>query len=421
MADDAPSLSWMAYSPQQYEDELQGKAEATRTRMSPHLAQDAAPLAIYSSPPSGFRQRARFAMARFPPSNALSYALFDKGVLLAAPPVFPIAAEPVNVLMPRLLDALNASAKLGASLAAVHFLSTRAGDMLVTLIYSAPVLDDDWRSEALALRQPLGLSSIVGRAKGQHVVVDRDWVEEEYVLSDGRRLRYRQVEGSFSNPSALMCEHTLAFLCGAASEAAARCAAAGGQPPALLELYCGNGNHTVALGRHFARVLAVEIDRRLCDAAELNLAANGVTNASIICATSGKFCDRLLRRLRRRRQRDAAGGTCASEGAKGASAKEPGRATSGDADGDWLSDAAERTDVILVDPPRCGLDSVTLELVSHFDHILFISCNPPALQGNLDDALGSTHEIRRWAIFDHFPYTPHLEAGVYLSRRAVST
>ena len=82
-----------------------------------------------------------------------------------------------------------------------------------------------------------------------------------------------------------MAEHTLDWLCAAAAEMAAEVAAAiagtgdegaGGEgaraAPSLLELYCGNGNHTVALARHFGRLLAVEIDPRLCEAAEHNLA-----------------------------------------------------------------------------------------------------------------------------------------------------
>ena len=82
-----------------------------------------------------------------------------------------------------------------------------------------------------------------------------------------------------------MAEHTLDWLCAAAAEMAAEVAAAiagtgdegagdegAGAAPSLLELYCGNGNHTVALARHFGRLLAVEIDPRLCEAAEHNLA-----------------------------------------------------------------------------------------------------------------------------------------------------
>ena len=44
-------------------------------------------------------------------------------------------------------------------------------------------------------------------------------------------------------------------------------APAGAGAPALLELYCGCGNHTVALAPLFAAVEAVELNQRLVDAA----------------------------------------------------------------------------------------------------------------------------------------------------------
>ena len=86
----------------------------------------------------------------------------------------------------------------------------------------------------------------------------------------------------------------------------------------------------------------------------------------------------------------------------------------------WLWEARQRTDVILVDPPRCGLDAETLALVARFDHVLYVSCNPSALRANLDAALGATHEVVRWAVFDHFAYSPHLECAVHLTRRGLA-
>ena len=61
------------------------------------------------------------------------------------------------MLMPLLLDAINASEALAAGIAAVHFLSTQAGDILITLIYaaarghSAVVLCHEWLGRGLAL------------------------------------------------------------------------------------------------------------------------------------------------------------------------------------------------------------------------------------------------------------------------------
>jgi tRNA (uracil-5-)-methyltransferase len=64
------------------------------------------------------------------------------------------------------------------------------------------------------------------------------------VIVAGRR-RYRQTEGSFSQPNATVCQKMLEF----AVEATR-----GSGDEDLLELYCGNGNFTAPLSRNFRRV-----------------------------------------------------------------------------------------------------------------------------------------------------------------------
>ncbi len=54
--------------------------------------------------------------------------------------------------------------------------------------------------------------------------------------------------------------------------------------------------------------------------------------------------------------------------------------------------------------------------LQEFDNIVYISCNPETLAANLR-SIASTHSIQRFAAFDQFPYTHHLECGVYLVRR----
>ena len=81
-----------------------------------------------------------------------------------------------------------------------------------------------------------------------------------------------------------------------------------------------------------------------------------------------------------------------------------------------MRDAQRSTDVILVDPPRCGLDDDTRELIQLYDHILYVSCNPPALRADLE-RLGDAYELRRFAVFDHFAYSNHLEVAVHVRRR----
>ena len=68
---------------------------------------------------------------------------------------------------------------------------------------------------------------------------------------------------------------------------------------------------------------------------------------------------------------------------------------------------------IFVDPPRSGMDEGTCRMVQAYDRIMYISCNPETLNENLD-ILGETHRVTRFALFDQFPYTHHMEAGVLL-------
>ena len=483
------ALTWMDVRPVEYDTLLAEKVTKLRERFA-HLLHGCEP-DVFASPPTHFRHRCRFVLARLPapgdeatlPMNRpLQYALFDSGAPSVAVREFPIASSAINELMPRLLAELNARAPLAAGIAAVHFLSTQAGDMLVSLIYAEP-LHARWRDEALKMQRALKLAAVVGRAKGTCVKLPRDWVVESYALADGRRLRYQQLEGAFSNPSAAMAEHTLSWLCAAAADIVAAAAGSGGgarEPPSLLELYCGNGNHTVALAPLFKRLLAVEIDARLCAAAVGNLKENGVDdrNVRVLCAPSARFCGELLRRI----NRPAAAAPAAAPApapppvpapappapdalcalarvalavcgchpapapsktpatpvaaAPVAAAKAPAPTAApapvlrspssrvathaGGAAADWLGDAsAWQFDVILVDPPRCGLDADTLRLVGRFEHILYVSCNPSALLDNLAaGGLDRSHAIRRFAVFDHFPYTRHVEVAVHLERRA---
>ena len=43
-------------------------------------------------------------------------------------------------------------------------------------------------------------------------------------------------------------------------------------------------------------------------------------------------------------------------------------------------------------------------------------CNPTALERDVQQ-LSRTHRIVRFAFFDHFPYTKHVECGVLMMRK----
>ena len=116
-----------------------------------------------------------------------------------------------------------------------------------------------------------------------------------------------KVAGSFSNPNGGINQKTLDWLCRCTSSQATSSSGAergdegapegpGTQGHALLELYCGCGNHTVALAGTFDTVVAVEINPDLTAAAQHNLRLNGVRNARVVCAPSGDFCEQVMMR-----------------------------------------------------------------------------------------------------------------------------
>jgi tRNA (uracil-5-)-methyltransferase len=341
-----------------------------------HFADTFAPLgvadtAVFASAPLHYRMRVEFRI--WHEGDALDYAMFDP-----ADPKVPItldtlppAAASICDLMPRLRDRLAASEALRRRLFQIDFLATLSGEMLVTLIYHR-TLDEAWESAAREMAGELGIL-IIGRSRGQKLVLERNWVLEEFELN-GRQLKFQQIEGSFTQPNAGVNRQMLGWACQQAANI-------GGN---LVELYCGNGNFTMALAPLFDQVLATEVSKSSVHAAQYNLEANGIENVAMVRMSSEELSDALAGREQFNRLKDIA--------------LEPFRHAT-----------------LFVDPPRAGLDAVTLDLARSFDHILYISCNQQTLLENVT-ALQDTHEIAASAVFDQFPYTHHLECGLMLKR-----
>ncbi|MFC0711860.1 tRNA (uridine(54)-C5)-methyltransferase TrmA [Azorhizophilus paspali] len=361
-------MSLPHFDPSHYDAQLAGK----QARLSGLLAPFAAPEPeVFDSPREHYRLRAEFRLWR--EGEARHYAMFDLGdkrkpILLDD---FPIASKPINDLMPRLKAAWE-NAALGFKLFQVEFLTTLAGDALITLCYHRP-LDAFWQTAAERLAVELGVS-IVGRSRGQRLVVGRDYVEEELEVA-GRRFRYRQPEGAFTQPNGVVCRKMLNWAYEVLGE----------RGDDLLELYCGNGNFTLPLATRVRRVLATEISKSSVNAALANLEGNGVDNVTLVRLSAEELTQALneVRPFRRLAGVDLKGYDFGS---------------------------------LFVDPPRAGMDPNTCELARRFGRILYISCNPETLAANIAQ-LHDTHRIVRCALFDQFPYTHHMESGVLLERR----
>ena len=327
---------------------------------------------VFPSAPEHYRLRAEFRV--WHQDDDLHYAMFDpenpKQPVMVED--FPVAAESICGLMPRLMARLRSSQTLRGGLFQADFLATLSGELMVTLIYHRQ-LGAGWELAGRDLAADLGIQ-IIGRSRGQKVVLDRDWLLEEFELN-GRHLRYQQVEGSFTQPNGGVNRQMLAW-------ASQQAASLGGD---LLELYCGNGNFLMALAPLFGKVLATEVSKSSVHAAQYNMAANEVGNLALVRASSAEIADALAGRTVLKRMKD-------------------------------IDLASYRFSTLFVDPPRSGLDAATLEFATGFDNILYISCNPQTLQENVS-ALQATHVVSAAAVFDQFPYTHHLECGLLLTRR----
>ncbi|MCF7521399.1 tRNA (uridine(54)-C5)-methyltransferase TrmA [Neisseria sp. ZJ106] len=335
------------------------------------------PVEVFASPEQHYRMRAEFRV--WHEGDEIFYAMFEPGQKAGGASLircdqFPAAALSVNELMPELIAAVSESEVLKKRWYAVEFLGTLSGEMLVTMIYHKR-LDEEWEAAARLLQQRLGVW-IIGRSRGQKLVLAQDFVTET-LNAAGKTFRYRQIEGSFTQPNAQVCEKMLAWAC----------AAAEGLGGDLLELYCGNGNFTLPLATRFQKVLATEVSKTSVAAAMWNIEANQSDNVKIARLSAEEFTEAYTQNRPFRRLQEQ---------------------------GIELSDY--RFSTIFVDPPRAGVDDETLKLVAQFEHVIYISCNPQTLRANLD-TLCQTHTVERFALFDQFPFTHHIESGVLLKRK----
>lgn len=329
-------------------------------------------ISVFCSPEKNYRMRAEFRV--WHQQERTEYVMFTQDEFKRPYPIheFPVGSALMNRLMPQLLQEINSDDLLRGKLYQVDFLTTQSGEALVTLIYHKP-LDEAWVAKAKSLKQSLRID-IIGRSRKQRLLIERDHVIERLIVG-GHEYTYQQVEASFTQPNAKICESMLNW-------AVENSSGLGGD---LLELYCGNGNFTLPLSQNFSKVLATEVSKTSVESAQYNIAANRINNIQIARMSSEEFAQAMdgVREFNRLRHVN-------------------------------LADYSFST--IFVDPPRAGLDPHTTSITQRFDNILYISCNPETLRENLR-TITDTHMIKAFAIFDQFPYTHHVECGVMLQKK----
>ncbi len=357
------------YSPASYQHQLNEKVRRISSDFSMFSLPD---IQVFPSPEKHYRMRAEFRV--WHDKERTDYVMFTQDEFKRPYPIheFPVGSALMNDLMPRLLNEINSNELLRHKLYQVEFLTTKSGEALVTLIYHK-ALDENWIAHAKRLKSTLGID-IVGRSRKQRLLVERDHVIERLTVA-GREYQYQQVEASFTQPNATVCESMLGW-------AIEQSKGIGGD---LLELYCGNGNFTLPLAQNYEKVLATEVSKTSVESAQYNIAANNISNIQIARMSSEEFSQAMdgVREFNRLRHVNLADYHFSS---------------------------------IFVDPPRAGLDPHTTSITQGFDNIIYISCNPDTLRDNLT-TITKTHQITAFAIFDQFPYTHHVECGVILKKK----
>ncbi len=359
--------------PDNYQSQLDEKVARQRETFKKFSPPE---LEVFDSPAEHYRLRAEFRV--WHEGDELYYIMFDKETRAKIRiDHFLPGSELINQIMPVLMEELKKSELLRFKLFQIDFLSTLSGEILVSLLYHRQ-LGDAWTAEAKALKAKLAEQfniNIIGRAKKQKVVIDREFVVEELTVA-GKKLKYQQVENSFTQPNGIVNQKMLEWAVDVTKNSQGD----------LLELYCGNGNFSIALADNFDRVLATEIAKSSVLSAQYNIAENNIDNLTILRLSAEEFTMAIngVREFNRLKDKN-------------------------------IDLSSYQCNTIFVDPPRAGLDSETVKMVQEYDNIVYISCSPETLHENLE-TLCQTHKIARFAMFDQFPYTHHVESGVLLER-----
>lgn len=136
----------------------------------------------------------------------------------------------------------------------------------------------------------------------------------------------------------------------------------------VFDLYCGIGTIGIYMAKHAQKVYGIEIVEQAIEDAKENCKINNITNAHYY---SGDTQEVLT---------------------------------------DLIQNKKIKPDVIVVDPPRKGLDNTTVENILKIEpkKVVYISCNPATLTRDLGK-LEEKYKIKSIQPLDMFPFTSHVE------------
>ncbi len=143
----------------------------------------------------------------------------------------------------------------------------------------------------------------------------------------------------------------------------------------LCDVYCGAGTITLTMARHCREAVGIEIVAAAVENAKRNAALNGIGNVSFRAGKAEELLPRMV------------------------------------ADG-------LRPDVIVVDPPRKGLDPAVIRAMAQAgpDRLVYVSCNPATLARDAGLLKEEGYLVRKVQPVDMFCWTSGVETVALLTR-----
>lgn len=144
----------------------------------------------------------------------------------------------------------------------------------------------------------------------------------------------------------------------------------------VVDAYCGVGTIGLWLADQAKEVLGMDTIPEAIEDAKENAQRNGIKNASYYVGEAEKWLPR------------------------------------------WVNEG-KKLDVIIVDPPRTGLEKTLLDALVRVKakRIVYVSCNPSTLAKDLRHLLQGGYALQRVVPLDMFPQTSHVECVALLTRK----
>ena len=262
--------------------------------------------------------------------------------------------------------------------------AAKTGEILIDLVTTSQTpkdtlcteisLLDDWKEAILSLKLSGSVSGIL------HTIDDRlaDIVADDhtdvlygqpFINEEVLGLKFKITPFSFFQTNTLSAEVLYSKVREYVDLAAL------GRDATVFDLYSGTGTIGQLMSTNAKKVFGIEIVEEAVKAANENASANGLHNCFFMCGDVLKKLD----------------------------------------------DIVDRPDIIILDPPRDGVNQKALSKIIDYGvkNIIYVSCKPTSLVRDLEYMMANGYSPVRICPIDQFPGTVHVETVVLLCRQNV--